>query len=137
MALSLKLKEWIGRESERAKKFKVNLKHLSPIEQRFVEHALSKSWLVQRPSWPDFLIDIGGEIIAVEVKSYGDRISSNQRRTFDLLEEIGVKVYLWYQQFPKRLIPWKKARELITLRSGRRQRRSRNGRSINGWPLEP
>lgn len=64
-------------------------------EGLFKSRCAEKGWRAHRPSWPDFIVEIGSRMIAVEVKSRSDRVSTTQRATFDLLERMGVPVYLW------------------------------------------
>lgn len=68
---------------------------LSSAEARFKAKAAAKGWTPHRPSWPDFLVETPEGILAVEVKSRNDAISAAQFSTFELLETLGVKVYLW------------------------------------------
>lgn len=67
-------------------------------EARFKARAAAKGWIPHRPSWPDFLVEYDGGLIAVEVKSRKDEVSPTQRATFDLLEQAGIHVYLWRDQ---------------------------------------
>lgn len=64
-------------------------------ETVFKARAIELGWKPHRPSWPDFLVDKDGEMICVEVKSRTDAISITQHQTFNLLESIGMKVYIW------------------------------------------
>jgi len=64
-------------------------------EARFKSKAFARGWKPHRPSWPDFLVQTDGELIAVEVKSGSDRISLEQQATFDLLEQMGIKIFIW------------------------------------------
>jgi hypothetical protein len=67
----------------------------SRAEATFKGKAAEHGWIPHRPSWPDFLVEIPGlGLVAVEVKDK-DTISSEQRRTFDLLTAAGLPVYLW------------------------------------------
>lgn len=68
---------------------------LSSAEARFKGKVAAKGWTPHRPSWPDFLVETPEGIIAVEVKSRNDTITDSQFNTFELLESLGVKVYLW------------------------------------------
>lgn len=85
----------------------------SPHEADFITRAHEKARAVHRPSWPDYLVDLDGQLVAVEVKGGNDWFSDNQRRTFDILDAYGdLPIFVWDAHFPKRLIPWRKAREL-------------------------
>lgn len=72
---------------------------------------------VLRGGWPDFLLkhEETGEVFAVEVKTSSDRLSRRQAACFVLLEQVGLKVYVWMPSQPKRLTPWR----LYLRRNGR------------------
>lgn len=80
----------------------------SVSEALFKARAMEKGWKPHRPSWPDYLVETPEGVIAVEVKSYSDTVSEEQRRTFTILESIGIKVYLWRnaKDAPNKLIRW-------------------------------
>lgn len=61
----------------------------------FKSRCAEKGWSAHRPSWPDFIVETQDGFIAVEVKGPNDAISSTQEATFDLLERMGVPVYIW------------------------------------------
>lgn len=77
-------------------------------EKAFYERAVSKSWRLQRNGWPDFLVDDGDRIFAVEVKTFSDIIRPAQRETFRMLERAGIRVFVWTPSLPNTLIPWQK-----------------------------
>ena len=81
---------------------------LSTAEARFKARAAEKGWRPHRPSWPDFLVETGEGLIAVEVKSRSDSVSKTQRETFNILEAAGVRVYLWRdsKKGRDRLVKW-------------------------------
>ena len=57
-------------------------------------------------------MEIGGEVVGVEVKSETDTISRNQERTFDLLESWKImKVFVWDSSQPEHLISWSEAKK--------------------------
>jgi hypothetical protein len=79
-------------------------------ERAFVHLARQKQGMVvHRNGWPDFLLrDEKGKTFGVEVKSYGDLLSEEQTRCFEMLEHAGIKVFVWWSARPKVLTPWRK-----------------------------
>lgn len=78
-------------------------------ERTFMEAAKSKGFSdVARNGWPDFMVrSPTGELIGVEVKSALDSLSVSQKTMFALLEESGLRVFVWYAPQPNVLIPWR------------------------------
>ena len=75
---------------------------------------------VMRPSWPDFLltkkVEEKWEFKFVEVKRLGERVSRNQKKTFEMLKDLGFPVeviilnalkgtYQSYMRLPEKLHP--------------------------------
>lgn len=81
----------------------------TPTEALFAEAAGEKGFSsITRNGWPDFLVrNPAGKLVAVEVKGGGDRLSSNQRIMFALLETTGLPIFVWWSEKPKILIPWR------------------------------
>lgn len=67
---------------------------ISLAEAEFKQRCTLREWLPHRPSWPDFLVQTEHGLIGVEVKDR-DMVSPEQAATFDLLETLGLPVYLW------------------------------------------
>ena len=78
----------------------------SRAEARFKALALEKGWKPHRPSWPDFIVETDNGIIVVEVKSKHDCVSPTQKATFDILESLGIPVFLWKAQTNKYFMRW-------------------------------
>ena len=66
----------------------------SLAEARFKRMARDAGLITHRPSWPDYLLEDREGCFAVEVKAAGDAVSPSQRASFDLLERLGVRVYV-------------------------------------------
>jgi len=94
----------------------------SRAENTFKARALDKGWRVHRPSWPDFLIERDKGWFAVEVKSKTDHCSREQIKTFDALERLGVKVFLWREAKPDILERWKRSGPRSSTAPGRQPR---------------
>lgn len=63
---------------------------------------------VARSGWPDFMVrNAANELIGVEVKRGADRLSKHQTRMFALLEEAGIRVFVWWSLKPTVLMPWR------------------------------
>lgn len=102
------LAKFIQSEWERARDFRCDPQTLmSDAERAFVERANAQMIPVHRPSWPDFIIDQAGQLIAVEVKGRTDKTSPNQIRTFNLLTRMGVRIFVWSPEHPHKLQPWR------------------------------
>lgn len=113
MSLTRAEKKFLKDELASAANMRVNEETLTPHERRFVKRAHEQMLSVHRPSWPDFLVNLNGRLVGVEVKGGQDWFSRNQRRTFDLLQESGVMdIYLWDANNPDQLTPWTKARKM-------------------------
>lgn len=135
MPLSRSLRKLIKHENLLADNCRVDPNCLTRTERQFFEKALEKHLsLVHRPSWPDFLVCINDEWVGVEVKSSEDRISANQRRTFNLLDGQGIlKIYVWDSGIPDRLIPWKRYKNPATrVRGHFEHNRLHNPRGVKG-----
>lgn len=78
-------------------------------EARFKARAMAAGWLPHRPSWPDFLVEMQGRLVGVEVKGPRDSVSSEQAETFDALEAAGLPVYVWHDTDERRdrLVRWR------------------------------
>ena len=81
----------------------------SASEFAFKKRSYEHGYLPHRPSWPDFLLQTPDGLIAVEVKSKTDSLSIEQAQTFNLLESLGLPVYIWKntERAENRLIRWK------------------------------
>lgn len=83
-------------------------------EMRFVHKAFSKALRdglkiqVLRNGWPDFLVIEDGRGYAVEVKQPTDSVRPNQATMFEVLESLGILVYVWCPKNPNTLKPWRK-----------------------------
>lgn len=90
---------------------------ISRAEARFKARAVAKGWKPHRPSWPDFLVEFEGKVIAVEVKAGNDELSSTQVRSFSLIEAAGLPVFIWKDQKTTRatLVRWAKGEALKRL----------------------
>ena len=83
-------------------------------ENAFIKRCRDKRRNVHRPSWPDYLLELNGELVGVEVKAGNDKPSANQIRTFDLLVKHKVMaIYIWQPKYPKRLSAWPGAKSLF------------------------
>lgn len=78
------------------------------VETKFREAAATKGWNVHRRGWPDFVLTTETETLLVEVKSWDDKLSKGQRTLFEAIERLGVKVYVWWEREPDKLMPWRK-----------------------------
>lgn len=62
---------------------------------------------VLRSGWPDFLLrNTKGEVFAVEVKSKRDALSAGQMACFEMLESVGVRVFVWGPHQPDKIERW-------------------------------
>jgi hypothetical protein len=62
-----------------------------------------------RHGWPDFLVHIESlGYVGVEVKAGEDELRASQIDTFAVLEQIGLRVFVWHPRQPDRLVPWRK-----------------------------
>jgi len=76
-------------------------------EQSFRSTAMMKhSWKVHRLSWPDFVVEMDGKLVFVEVKGPTDGVSLGQIQTFDLLTQLGFEVFIWWEDDGKKLERW-------------------------------
>lgn len=73
-------------------------------ETKFADMAKSFGYEVQRHGWPDFIIFKDDEIIAVEVKSFRDRLSEKQIKVINLLNKFGIKSRVWWAAKPNKLL---------------------------------
>lgn len=87
---------------------------LNLSEKRFAEIADSRGKKLFRSGWPDFLcvdMDSGGTI-CVEVKHNDDEVRPSQAVMFAALEKhLNLRVMVWDQRWPDRLVGWRKYRE--------------------------
>lgn len=112
------LRKFLASEQEKIDLYRVDTVTLTTSERAFTIRAHEKMMAVHRPSWPDFLVEIDGETVGVEVKAAADGVSPNQRRTFDLLEKMGLKVFIWDESKPDRLLRWPTVRATMRRRAG-------------------
>jgi len=65
-------------------------------ERRFSEQMAAEGWSVSKQGWPDFILEKGGKVALVEVKS-GRHVplSAAQRRVTGMLAAAGFSVYRW------------------------------------------
>jgi hypothetical protein len=77
-------------------------------EMEFVRVAKAKGGKLFRSGWPDYLLQLRGRTIGVEVKSNTDTIRPAQVRMFTLLCSVGIKVYIWSPEKPNHLTRWDK-----------------------------
>lgn len=68
---------------------------LSMHEARFKRRCADRGWTIHRPSWPDYIVETETGMIAVEVKGGKDEVSFTQAATFDVLESMGIRVFVW------------------------------------------
>ncbi len=63
-------------------------------EQTVKEEALKLGWDVLRSGWPDFLLynKYTNEAIFLEVKSFGDCLSKDQKKMHKVLRQLGFDV---------------------------------------------
>lgn len=79
-------------------------------EADFVSWSEAKGATTLRAGWPDFLCRThDGRIVAVEVKTGGDRLSERQVQMIELLEEAGIQTYVFYEN---RLHEWRKFQQI-------------------------
>ena len=69
---------------------------LTPNERVIKEEYEKDGWVVFKPSWPDFIMIKDGKIKLVEGKSVGDRLSQNQKESFELFRRLGWEVEIAY-----------------------------------------
>lgn len=113
MALTSSEKKFLRKEIEAAEGFRTKDYGACPAETAFIRQAHDRMIPVHRPSWPDYLIVLNGRLVGVEVKSSSDRISDNQRRTFDILtKHNALPIFLWGPDRPRVFTPWQKARKM-------------------------
>lgn len=109
---------------------------LTPAEAEFYRSAITRrSAKVYRCGWPDFLVDVKPlGLIGVEVKSHGDELRKEQRAMFEALEGTNLRVYVWHEATPDRLIPW---RDFDAAKADREKaRRAKRRRTIAGHLAE-
>lgn len=113
--------------------------HKTSIEYKFAELAARRGWAAHRAGWPDFFLTQDEEFWAVEVKSSTDTIRPEQRRMFGALEKAGIRVMVWWEAAPERLIPWRafdktqRKNRAEYLKERRLAQKVRNGQA----PLKP
>lgn len=82
---------------------------LSKAESQLFDKVLGKGALVYRHGWPDFLLDLSGKPVFIEVKAGSDMISERQGRMFAAIERLlGIYVWVWNPERPSQLTPWRK-----------------------------
>jgi hypothetical protein len=104
--------------------------HGSNAEAAFKRRAESKGWTVLRAGWPDYLITDGGKPRFVEVKSETDTLSEGQVELFEGLEKAGIRVVIWWEAMPDKLLPWRRFSKLSAPARRRPERRFPTVRSI-------
>jgi len=77
-------------------------------ESEFASMARDKGGVVFRSGWPDYLLELPGRTIGVEVKRSSDEIRPNQAKMFAALERAGLHTFIWNPRYRDRLIPWRK-----------------------------
>ncbi len=63
---------------------------------------------MHRGGAPDFLCELDGCVLGVEVKRGEDKISPSQARMFAALERARVPVFVWDPRMPSALVPWRR-----------------------------
>lgn len=119
-------------------KAKIFLGKRSPnADQVFKTLAREKGWRAVKAGWPDFLLIQDGKPVFVEVKSFDDRLHSNQLAMFAALEAVGIVVRIWWQSEPDTLIPWRKFDERTGAAARRREarRKAKQPRRYSGREL--
>lgn len=81
---------------------------LTRHESTFVTMARARGYgPILRSGWPDFLLaDSKGDPMCVEVKSATDSVRPAQKHCFDVLEAIGIPVFIWTPDKPETLTRW-------------------------------
>lgn len=90
---------------------------LLDAERSFADRAHQQGAHVWRGGWPDFLVQLSGQHVGVEIKRGEDRISASQARMFAALEASGLRVFVWNPRMPTALIPWAVYMPLSSTRS--------------------
>lgn len=75
-------------------------------ERKFARALGKRAGKCLRAGWPDFLVELDGKTICVEVKTGRDVVRPNQAKMFAALERGGLRVYVWNPAKPKVLTPW-------------------------------
>jgi hypothetical protein len=110
-------------------------------EAVFKANCLSRGWLAHRPSWPDYIVEKPDGLIGVEVKSENDVVSNEQQMTFDMLEAMGVPIFVWKKTGPDdgELIKWTdfKKIDIEATRIKKRVAKQSFLRIVNAKPKHP
>lgn len=89
------IEKFLRKAGRGPKKRKWTVRRLNASEQQFVARCQTKSVVWYRSGWPDFLCEIDGGLIGVEVKQGVDRLKPAQVRMHAALERAGIPVYVW------------------------------------------
>lgn len=87
--------------------------HGTSIEAKFFQLASKRGWKLYRSGWPDFLLLSEGKLLFVEVKSANDRLSATQLELFEALSKLGIRVRVWWERTPDRLIHWRRFADTV------------------------
>jgi hypothetical protein len=65
-------------------------------ERAFQEYAAEQGWFVSKRGWPDFIVEMKGELVAVEIKPRENvHPKKEQLRVISWLQSKGIRTFVW------------------------------------------